>query len=591
MPRPAAWQCLLALLGWLLCATLPALAQEEAAETGNWAERILGRFFGRKVLPGDQLGGTGQPVVGPYLPYAGRRIEVVIVHQVKNFEAGWDADRKGAERLLNSLSRPLHDYTRETVIRQYLLFERGDEVVPFDLADSERLLRNLPFIHDARLIVVPLVGEDEAVAVVVETNDRWPFGGTATVIDTDDWRARLYTTNLLGLGTLFSHQVLRRADGRPAWGYEGRLEQANLGGSFLGAKVLYEDSYLRSWRRLGLERPLVHPGLVVIGGVTWEDFDERDQMTDQNGYHQVDAWTGRVLPLYDHRDAGVRRRTMLVPAVRFVQRDYYHRPAVAPDSSCAYHDRRQYMASVTWLSKTPFKTSYLYADGEIEDVSAGTSVRLTGFWEDGEYRDQPGFYLDAQRLALQERGDLTRLGVSLGGYIRGGNVVNGALELHGSYISPLIQSGAYRHRFYSNLDYTTDLGRCAADRIYLDDRSGVSHLENEKVAGTRRLVLQGRYRLFTPHSVLGFRMGFFGFGDVGFIGGPGGVHTNTRVRGSVGLGVRMRNPKLVLPTFQVHVFVVSEPSGNDFRVGLDLGSAEGPPREDDDVRPQTLVYE
>lgn len=591
MRGPTAWARLLAVL-WLVGA-VPALADtgQPASESGNWVERTLARFFGRNVLPGDELGGTGLGAVEDYLPYDGHRIEVVIVSQVKAFAQGWDEDRIVAERLLNSLSRPLHDYTDESVIRNYLLFERGDSLIPFDLADSERMLRSLPFIHDARIIVVPLAGREEGVAVIVETNDRWPFGATATVIDQGHWRAGLYDNNTLGLGIDFSHKVLRQQDGAPAWGYEGRLGQANLGGSFWGATLEFEDSYREHKTRLELQRPLVHPGLNLIGGLAWEDFDERGDREDRNGFHHADVWAGRVHRLYNHRRVRSGRRAIIVPAMRFSSLDFYDRPGVQADSNSQYHDRNQVMTSVAWLQATPYKTSFLFGDGEVEDILSGAQVKLTGVYEFGEYEDRPGFFLDGGLQRFRRHGDLVRLGLSVGGFVQDGRLEDGVLGLRGYYASPLLETGRLGHRFYGEMDYTVGIKRTSTDRIFLDDRAGVNHLQRQAVAGTRRLVLGGRYRLFTPHSVLGFRMGFFGYGDLGFIGGPGGVNDNTRVRGSLGLGMRLRNPKLVLPTIQMHVYLVSEAEGTGFRLGVDLSNTPDGPTLKDDVKPRTLVFE
>ncbi|PID78723.1 hypothetical protein CSA17_03995 [bacterium DOLJORAL78_65_58] len=577
----------------------PAPAPAATPVAGNWFEHTLDRFFGRNTLPGDELGGAGLNAVDPFLEYDGRKIEVIIVNQVKAFEAGWDDDRIVAERLLNSLSRPLYDYTHESVIRSYLLFRRGDPLIPFDLADSERMLRGLPFIQDARILVAPLAGPGEGVAVIVETSDRWPFGATATVIDQDHWRGRVYNRNTMGLGIDIGHQVLHKKDGEPAWGYEGRLGLVNLGGTFWNGTLEYEDSYRQGRTRVALRRPLVHPGLNIIGGLLWEDFDERGELAGRNGFHDTDIWAGRVHRLYDHRRLRGRRRAVIVPAMRFRSLDFYSRPrAVCPDSNSQYRDRDQVMGSVAWLQATSYKTSFLFADGEVEDILSGAQVKLTGVYELGEFEDRPGVFLAGRRQDFHTSGRLTGLGFAVGGFVDEGRLEDGVLELWGVYASPLLEAGRLGHRFYGELDYTLGIRRTPTDRIFLDDRAGVEHLEKQAVAGTRRLVLKGRYRLFTPHSLLGFRMGFFGYGDLGLIRGPGRVDGNgraddhTRVRAGVGLGVRLRNPMLVLPTIQVHVYWVSEADGGgDFRLGLGLGGTLDEPTIADDLKPGILAYE
>ena len=106
----------------------------------------------------------------------------------------------------------MSSFTRDGIIRQYLLFERGDTIDPYSLADSERLLRQLSYINDARILVVPVTGPDNGVAVIVEYRDRWPYGATGKIKDFGRYEASVYTTNLGGLGVRFDNKIIHRQD-------------------------------------------------------------------------------------------------------------------------------------------------------------------------------------------------------------------------------------------------------------------------------------------------------------------------------------------------------------------------------------------
>ncbi len=71
-----------------------------------------------------------------------------------------------------------HFNTNENIIRKNLLFSEGDTISPLILSDNERILRQLPYIDDARIIVVP-VSDDEA-DIVVYTKDVYSLGGSFT---------------------------------------------------------------------------------------------------------------------------------------------------------------------------------------------------------------------------------------------------------------------------------------------------------------------------------------------------------------------------------------------------------------------------
>ena len=79
---------------------------------------------------------------------------MVIVSQVARFNQEWNQDKASGQRLLNTAVRPIHAYTQDRIIREYLLFEQGQVVDPFALADSERPLAES--LKDTVARVVPV---------------------------------------------------------------------------------------------------------------------------------------------------------------------------------------------------------------------------------------------------------------------------------------------------------------------------------------------------------------------------------------------------------------------------------------------------
>lgn len=557
----------------------------------NWLEETLHRFFANSELSSDNIEGEGLELVGPYVEFEGKTIDVVIVRQVKNFEDGWDADRMDAERIIHSFASRFQDYTRESIIRQYLLFKAGDTLVPFDLADTERLLRDLSYINDVRIHVVSLDGEPDKVGIIVETNDRWPLGISATVVTSDKWRAKLYSNNVAGLGITFSNEVLYNKESSTDWGYRGELEKSNIGGSFWDAQLNYENSYRKQNLLLGVSRLLTHPGVNYIGGAQWQDLEEYNNDESDRPYHETDLWMGKVINLYDRMQVGGGGRPVLVPAFRVLDRNHYKRPVVFPDSNRSFHNYTQYMTSLTWQRLKSYKTNYLYGEGEIEDLPTGLAFKLTAGIEDREFETRPGLFFDSAIVSMRNRGDITFLGFSLGGYLDEEKVSDGILDVNGTYFSKLFGDGRTRHRFYSGLSYTLGIGRHPQSRIFLGDESGIYNLDNRLVAGNQRLVLKSLYRMFTHYSVWGFRMSFFSFADVGAIGGEDSSIFKEKFYLSTGLGVRFRNPFLVLPTVQLRVSMVTNVNEPGFSFGVKVGNVPGPDIVFPGSKPGTLAYE
>jgi len=582
------WIVLLLLLG---SENLVASEDPDPDEDASWIEETLQRFFGNKALPGEQIAGEGLELVGPYVEYEGRTIEVVIVHQVKSFEEGWDEDRHSAERLLNIFSRPFQDYTQEFIIRQYLLFEAGDALVPFDLADTERLLRDLTYINDVRIHVVPINGENDKVGIVVETNDRWPLGASATILKAHNWRARLYSTNVAGLGVLFSNELLHNEESIRNWGYRGQLFKGNIDGSFWDAGMDYENSHNQRNLILGLNRSLAHPGVKYIGGVQWEDLEKFANDVSDRAFHQGDVWGGKVIKLYDRLSVHGGDRPMLVPAVRVLKRDHYKRPGVLPDSNRSFHNYTRCMVSLTWQQLKSYKTSHLYGEGEVEALHTGLVLKMTTGVEDREFETRPGLFFDSAAIAMQSRGDIFFLGFSMGSFLHEKHFSEGVMDVKTAYFTPLLGSGRIRHRVSWALRYTLGLGRYTFDQIFLDDRSGIFNLENREVAGNQRMIFSTFYRMFTPASLLGFRMSFFSFADLGVVGSENDALFKEKFYLSCGVGVRLRNPALVFPTVQLRLSMVSNVEDSGFRFGVNVGNVSGTSIRFPSSRPGTLVYQ
>ena len=101
----------------------------------------------------------------------------------------------------------IHISTRERIIRRELLFATGDPVDAERLEQTERNLRALSFLRDARVEAVPVDsdgdGQPERVDVRVVTWDTWSLTPRIDVEQVDGrtiWEAGVSENNLLGLG-------------------------------------------------------------------------------------------------------------------------------------------------------------------------------------------------------------------------------------------------------------------------------------------------------------------------------------------------------------------------------------------------------
>ena len=116
-------------------------------------------------------------------------------------------ERSGGFAAFYRVANKIHISTRERIIRRELLFATGESVNDERLEQTERNLRALPFLRDARVEAVPVDddgdGQAERVDVRVVTWDAWSLTPRIDFEQVDDralWEAGVSEKNLLGLG-------------------------------------------------------------------------------------------------------------------------------------------------------------------------------------------------------------------------------------------------------------------------------------------------------------------------------------------------------------------------------------------------------
>ncbi len=133
------------------------------------------------------------------------------------FDESDEREKNGLYRLANHL----HIRTKRSTIKAVLLFASGDKYAARKLAETERALRLLVYIYDAR--VVPVRYADGKVDIKVITKDVWTLSpgisfGRAGGSNSNSFN--LQDTNFLGWGKALqvSHEAMSTAPATPSPG-------------------------------------------------------------------------------------------------------------------------------------------------------------------------------------------------------------------------------------------------------------------------------------------------------------------------------------------------------------------------------------
>ncbi len=188
----------------------------------------------------------------------------------------FDPTLPGEDNTIFQAANYVHIRTREPVIRRRLLFKEGEVYSRRLLEESERLLRSLGFLYDAK--VRPVAYDGERVDVEVETRDVWTlragvnFGRKGGENHT---RFGVEEKNFLGFGKHLSVQRSRDVD-RVSQLY-GYVDPA-LAGSRMRMELAYLDNSDGYQQSATLERPFYSLDTTWAAGISFDRNDRVDPL-------------------------------------------------------------------------------------------------------------------------------------------------------------------------------------------------------------------------------------------------------------------------------------------------------------------------
>jgi hypothetical protein len=485
-----------------------------------------------------------------YKAFSGRKIREITIRRLDVFGTWIDNpllyNPSGIETFLNKT----HLNTNEFIIRNNLLFERGDTVSPLELGDNERLLRDLPYIDDSRIILMPV--SDDEVDILVLTKDVYSLGAALNYRSIDRGSLSIFEKNIVGVG----HELVldiaydNNLPDSPCLGIEYNMN--NIRRSFVNLNLFYQDGLGRKTYGFSAERRLVSSGTKYAGGIavrhmsTTEDLDTMT-IPEPLNYNLQDYWISRSFLL--NRDKVSR----IIPGIRYTNNNVFDHPLILPDS---YHHLQKYMmilGSVTYSQQRYYKTNLLYGYGRTEDIPYGGLITLTAGREINEFKKRTYAGLVASTgHSIRPLGYFhSSAGVSA--FLNGNESEQGLLFLRTNWISNILYLGKYRMRNFIMADYTRGFDRNTDEYITFKQTNGFSGFRNDSVSGNQRLSASLESVLFSPGDIFGFRFAFFAFSDLALLFGTNEFIRDSEMVSGIGLGVRVRNDNLVFKTFQIRL--------------------------------------
>jgi hypothetical protein len=490
----------------------------------------------------------------------------IIINPLDAFGYNLNDSLRQPRTFLEKAGNAIHIRTAQSRIRQLLLFRPGQPLLPQALAESERLLRQTDELLDARVLVNELTASRDSVDIIVNTTDVFSINAGFDVRSATEAIVTAGDRNFLGLGHQFDNRYQYGRGLPQTWGYEGTYQVPFR--NFVYARGYYFNEFESHSGGVSVQRDFYSPSARWAGAFSSDAINQRIVLPrdapPQEGempnfqfrsFTSQSLWVGRALRLRSY-DLGYENPGRLIIAGSVRHEDHTTNPTNTPDD----RTRTTVLGTVGYSVRRYYKDKYLFGFGRTEDVPAGTLLSLTAGYENNAV--SPRHYFDA-RIATAgysvQQGYLYG-SVDFGTFKRvsDGGWEQGLLSGQVLYFTRRYRLGSYQIRSLVNTRLTAGFNRYPAE-VLLSGIGGVGGAvrgfqPQGQVLPTSRFVASYEGTVYTPLSLLGFRMAILGFADMAFInqriggGSPFGAEPPYT---GFGIGFRFRNELTVLRTFQI----------------------------------------
>ena len=547
-------------------------AQEEELETRDSSSNIVqdvkdysrkDNFFSRLVKvflveeneqqPGSTRPGADRDIIRTF---SGKVIRKINVDILDVFGASVDNPRDTVRNWLQNGGNSLHIETKEWLITNKLLFSEGKVFVPFDIEESERIIRQSPYVFDVRIIPQEIENNADSVDIMIYVQDIWSiYGGVTYSPGNRTGRTWLSDINFLGFGNELRGGFKLDRELTHGWDWDGGYYVNNIGNTFVAANVFYASVPTSQKYGIMISRDFISQVITWGGGISqlWQNTTYpglRDTLglVETARDNQQDYWLGYAFDVRPFDPAPVYQNRFNI-AGRVTRTVYSEKPAFDPLN--LFQDNTFYLGRVGFSNRTYYQDRYVFGLGRTEDIPLITMIELLFGLEQGPRSSRPYYGLKTGYSFHN-----SHLGYLYGGFQTGAfrsdeKWLNRTSILELLYFSNLYAVGnyAWRHYIGSRYSYSYDPSR-PQDVLNINDQGGLRGFSDSFLRGNKKLVLNYEADVFVPLKFLGFQLAVIVFADLGLISSINSSLFASRLYQGYGFGFRIRNEHLIFPQFQ-----------------------------------------
>jgi hypothetical protein len=497
-----------------------------------------------------------------FMRHQGKIIRKIYLRRI-TFERSIYDTAKSITNTVTKLADKLHSDTRAVVIRNNLFFRENRPLNPYRLADNERYLRDLDFILDSKIRVLPVKGTKDSVDVEVVTRDVFSLGARVRAGGLDEFSIGIYDANLMGYGQRVQADFLFDADRKPIVGKQVIYTKSSIGGSLVNLSAGFteldngkssgeENEYAFLIR---LSRPLVSPYSRFAGEIelsrNWSVnvFQLSDSLFRTYRYNSQDYWIGYNIGIQNN----MNDRSRHFIALRYYYRHFGQQPDQENQRTrLIYNDNRFVLGQVTFYNQNFYKTNYVYGFGRTEDIPYGQTIAFTGGWSEdiGLRRFYAG--TTAVKRIVRPSGRFYDVEAGAGTFFNAEKTEDGVMYVKGTFYSKLyqIKRSKVRHQFGGG--YARAFNSRVREMLTLNNE--LRGFGADSLFGYQRFLFRTETTVFSPLQFAGFRFAPFLSLEAAYLKQKvNTVQEGNFFWGTTG-GIRVRNENLLFGTVEFRAF-------------------------------------
>lgn len=513
--------------------------------------------------------------VNPYLQYEGKSIRNIYITKMDVFGGNIDDTVYVKKKLIDRVGDLIHEKTKTFVIRDNLFIKHDSIVDQNRLSDNERLLRSLPYMHDARIFIKEIPNEYDSVDVEVIVQDIWTYGGSFDPLDFDYYRWKLYDRNLFGMGQSIEYRGRFRTTLSPSMGGEFTYIKNNLFGAFInplfrysqlngGANIGNQDEYSFT---AGLNREIYMPTARLAGGYSFSNnWSVNNRKLADSSYYSYkynihDVWGGMTFSGIKRKGDQIdqitkQNRARIFLSARYYDRSFLRSPTqIQAKTSVTYNAQSFALGQVTYFKYDFYKAKYIYGFGRTEDIPYGYSYLINSGVD--KRLDILRYYVGSEFFKIWARpsGLFYFIDVSASSYY---NSVYKFQDIFakgaGTLVTKVRKLGSWNYRIYFSAAYTKIINPQMNGGLNINESNGLQKFNTSTLSGYQSSSLSVSANMFPKVKLLGFRFAFILLAEVAQLGGSDEFLFDNKPYLGLGTGFRTKNENLAFDELEVRIY-------------------------------------